>query len=96
MTLSENDIKHLAHLARIELKEDEIELFRGQISQILEYVDQIQKIETSNLKTTYSWDDLHNRYREDEAVRCDESERELVLKAAPQTEQGYIKVKSVF
>ena len=96
MELSEQEIKHLAKLARIELTPNEVELFRGQISQILGYIEQINKVDLKEVKTVYSWDSFYGKCREDKVEKCPEDERKIILDNVPEKQYGFVKVKAVF
>lgn len=47
ITISADDVRHIAGLARLELTDDEVERFRGELSKILEYVAQLESIEAA-------------------------------------------------
>lgn len=92
--LSRDDVLKLARLSRLELTEAEIEQFRGELSDILEYVEQLQKVDTKGLKPTYQVTGLSSVMRKDEVVNYGASPKEL-LKNVPSTISGQIKVKRV-
>lgn len=92
--LSRDDVLKLARLSRLELTEAEIEQFRGELSDILEYVEQLQKVDTKGLKPTYQVTGLSSVMRKDEVVNYGASPKEL-LKNVPSTIGGQIKVKRV-
>jgi len=64
--LSREDILKLAHLARIELTEPEIEEYQQELSEILQYVEQLQPVDVTGLKPTNQVSGLTNVMREDE------------------------------
>ena len=92
--LSKEELANIATLARLGLSEDELNRLGGQVGSILEFVEQLQKIDASGVKQTSQVTGLVDVWREDEVVRCEFSREEL-LKNAPATEKGYIKVKRV-
>ncbi|MCC7289258.1 Asp-tRNA(Asn)/Glu-tRNA(Gln) amidotransferase subunit GatC [bacterium] len=92
--LSKEELANIATLARLGLSEDELNRLGGQVGSILEFVEQLQKIDASGVKQTSQVTGLVDVWREDEVVRCELSREEL-LKNAPATEKGYIKVKRV-
>ena len=92
--LSKEELANIATLARLGLSDDELNRLGGQVGSILEFVEQLQKIDTSGVKQTSQVTGLVDVWREDEVVRCELSREEL-LKNAPATEKGYIKVKRV-
>jgi aspartyl-tRNA(Asn)/glutamyl-tRNA(Gln) amidotransferase subunit C len=90
--LSKDDVLHLAKLARLHLTDEEIEQFQGEISAILGYVEQLQNVDLGGLEPTYQVTGLTNVMRPDQEIDYGASPEEL-LKNAPATEDGQIKVK---
>lgn len=90
--LQREDILKLAKLARLRLTDAEVEKFQEEISEILGYVEKLNDVDTKGLKPTYQVTGLTNVTRPDEVREYGASQLEL-LKNAPQTEKGYIKVK---
>lgn len=52
--LSREEVFHIAHLARLELTEDEIEAYQQQLSSILEYFARLQEVDTEGIPPTAS------------------------------------------
>lgn len=92
--LTRDDVLKLAQLARLHLSDDEIEQFQTEISAILQYVEQLHEVDLANLPPTYQVTGLKNAMRPDEEKNYGTSSTEL-LKNAPATEGGQIKVKRV-
>lgn len=46
MTISADDVRHIARLARLDLSEQEVERFEAELSKILDYVAQLEEVET--------------------------------------------------
>lgn len=90
--LSRDDVLKLARLARLDLTEEEIELFRTQIDDILDYVEQLKNVDVAGLSPTTQVTGLKNVMRDDEVVDYGVSPEEL-LRLAPQSQDGQIKVK---
>jgi aspartyl-tRNA(Asn)/glutamyl-tRNA(Gln) amidotransferase subunit C len=90
--LSREDVLKLARLARLDLTEDEIEEFRGELSEILQYVEQLQDVEVEGLKPTNQVTGLTNVTRPDE-VRDYGYKPDDLLKNVPAVKDGQIKVK---
>jgi aspartyl-tRNA(Asn)/glutamyl-tRNA(Gln) amidotransferase subunit C len=59
-TLSKDEILHLARLAKLELTEDEIEKYREQLGETIEYVKNLDELDTKNTPPTNSVVDLKN------------------------------------
>lgn len=92
-TLSSNAVKHVAMLARLGLKKEEIEKFQKQLSNILNFVNQLSEVDTQNVTPTSQVTGLENIFREDE-IKPSLTQDE-VLANAPDKYKGYFKVKPV-
>lgn len=90
--LTPDDILKLARLARIQVTEDELQKYSQELSAILEYVEQLKQVDTKGLKPTYQVTGLTDVMRPDELHDYGATAEEL-LKNAPATEDGHIKVK---
>lgn len=87
------DVEHVAKLARLELSEDEKELYTKQLGDVLKYVDQMNEVDTSNVKPMTQVVDFVNVMREDEVV-CEITKAELMANA-PDEEAGFFKVPKI-
>lgn len=90
--LTRDDVLKLARLSRLHLTDDEVQHFGDEISAILGYVEQLQTVDLSGLEPTYQVTGMKNVTREDEVVNYGVTPQQL-LKNAPATESGQIKVK---
>ena len=90
--LSRADILKLAQLSRLHLSDKEIKQFTAEISSILGYVEQLQSVDLKNVKPTNQVTGLTNVLRKDELFDYGATPEEL-LKNAPSTQDGHIKVK---
>jgi aspartyl-tRNA(Asn)/glutamyl-tRNA(Gln) amidotransferase subunit C len=68
MAISREEVEHVARLARLELTSDEIELFREQLSVVLERAQRIQALELDDVPATAHPLELRNVWREDVVV----------------------------
>ena len=66
MSLTFDQVRWVAHLARLDLGEAELEIMTRQLSAILEYVDQLQKISTDQVEPLAHPLPIHNVFRPDE------------------------------
>jgi len=64
------DVEHVARLARLGLSEEEKALFGRQLAAILDYADNLKKLDTENVPPTSHAVALKNVYREDRAIPC--------------------------
>ncbi len=64
--LTKEETLHIAKLARLNLTDEQIEKYRVQLSPILDYVDKLKEVDTSNVEPTFHpIGDLKNRFQED-------------------------------
>ena len=64
--LSIEEIKHIAGLANLTLSESEIEKFRGQLSEVISYINHLQEVQADKVEPTSQVTGLENVFREDE------------------------------
>jgi len=96
MALTKKDIHHIAKLARLDLSETEEERFSAQLSSILEYVSQLQEIDTVDVIYEYPVEGLRNGNADDAVVGCDDETRTRLLGSMPDRAGDFLKVKGVF
>jgi len=92
--ITPEQVKHIAKLARLGLKEEDVGKFATQLSSIMEYVEKLNEVDVKNVEPTSQVTGLENVMREDVEARF--SNREDLLKCTElpvQNEQ--IQVKSV-
>lgn len=94
LKLTIDEVKHVAHLAQLSLTEGEVKKFRRQLSEILDFVGQLSRIETKEVIPTSQVTGLENVFRED-IVRPSLSQDEA-LANAPRKHEGYFVVKAIF
>lgn len=93
MKISEQDIKTVASLSRLRIRDEEAEEVISQLNKILTYVENLQTLDTTDIEpTTYALP-MQNVFRAD--VVKPSLERELALSNAPLKEDGYFKVPRV-
>lgn len=93
MSLSNEDVLKIAKLSRIRLDKAEVEYFRGEISSILNWVDILKEVDTSNVAPLTSVTNQTLPLRED--VVTDGNMQELALKNAPESGYGCFIVPKV-
>jgi aspartyl-tRNA(Asn)/glutamyl-tRNA(Gln) amidotransferase subunit C len=92
--ITRDDVLHLAQLSSLELNDDEIDALRIDISNILGYVNQLSKLDTSGVEPTYQVTGLQNVWRDDNIIDYGISREEL-LALAPESANNQIKVPKV-
>jgi len=97
LKISREDVLRVADLAYLELSEAELETYRKQIDEILEYIGKLNELDTANVEPMAQvlTDDqtADATLREDVVVRCDVAPE--VLKQAPDPEPPYFRVPKV-
>ncbi len=93
MKLDRDVVLHIAKLARIDLSEDEIDLYSEQLSEIITHFDALSSVDTEGVEPTAQTLPLRNVFAED--VSRPSMTQDDVLALAPRTEDGYLRVRAV-
>ena len=93
MSLSREDVQHVASLARLGLSDDEIGRMQEQLSSILGHIEVMNQLDTEAIPPTAQVVHLHNVLRED-TVR-ESLPKEVVMKMAPKSRHGFLAVSEV-
>ncbi len=88
--LSKKDMLNLAHLARIELSDDEVAEFSKDLNTILVFIEQLKDVDTNGLKPTYQVTGLINVMRDDVPLEYGYQPNDL-LKNVPRVMDNQIK-----
>ena len=91
--LSEEEVKKVAVMARIELSDSEVAKFQKDLSSVLDYVDVLQEVNTDGLEIVSSVTGLENVSRPDVAKLIDYQDE--IMANAPEKKDRYYKVKSI-
>ena len=91
--ITNDEVKKVARLARLELNEDEINSHAKQLEKILEYIKQLEKIDTDDVLCTTRAIEVINVFRKDEKKNFDGTEE--LLKLGPSKEDNYFKVPKI-
>ena len=90
--LSRDDILKLAALARLDLTDDEVTEYAGELTAILQYVEQLQNVDIDGLQPTNQVTGLTNVTRDDDIQDYGYDVKDL-LQNVPQVDNDQIKVK---
>lgn len=93
MSLDIEQVRHVARLARLQLTDDELERFRGQLSAILDHAETVMSLAAEDVPPTSHALPLKNVLRPDVAGEC--LSQEKALSTAPEQEQGRFKVPRI-
>ena len=91
--ITKDEVKKVAYLARLELNENEINNHAEQLEKILEYIRQLEKIDTNNVPFTTRAIEVVNVLRKDENINFDSIEE--LLELGPSREDKYFKVPKI-
>jgi len=94
MSITRDEIKHIAELARLKLSEEEIKKLGGELSSILEYIEMLKEVKTEGAEITAQVSGLKNVTREDKTINWNKDELKTALEQG-ELENGNIKVKRV-
>ncbi|MBI2022255.1 Asp-tRNA(Asn)/Glu-tRNA(Gln) amidotransferase subunit GatC [Candidatus Daviesbacteria bacterium] len=94
MALTKDQVKHVAKLANLPLSSKEEEKFSKQLASIVDYIDQLQKLDTSGVEPTYNTSPNKNITRED--IPNKSLTQEEALQNAPRKNDGFFITKGVF
>jgi aspartyl-tRNA(Asn)/glutamyl-tRNA(Gln) amidotransferase subunit C len=92
-SISRDDVEHVAHLARLHLTDDEIDRMQTQLSNILEAIETLRDVDTSEVGPTASVIQLENIMREDVATAP--MPRDVALANAPLRDDPFLRVPTV-
>ena len=87
------DVEHVAKLARLELTEEEKQLYTKQLGDVLKYVDQMNEVDTSDIKPMTQVVDFNNVMRDD--IPIQEISKDDLMLNAPEEENGFFKVPKI-
>ena len=93
MKISRQEVEHVALLARLELTEQEIAEYTGQLNAILDYAAVLEQLDTESVPPTAHAVPLHNVLRSDE-VRPSMAQ-DKVLQNAPDSDEGFFRVPKI-
>ena len=93
MAITGKDVEYIARLARLKFSEEEKEKFASQLAKIVEYVEKLNELKTEGVDPTAYVLPVKNVTRPDE-VRLS-LKREAVLKLAPRSGDGFVKVPQI-
>ncbi len=93
MSLSLDDVKRIAHLARIAISDEEAKATLGRLTGIFSLIEELQAVDTKGIEPMAHAQDVSVRLREDVATETDQ--RELFQSGAPKVEAGLYLVPKV-
>ncbi len=93
MTVSKEELLHIANLAQLTLKDDEIDSYLANLQDILNFAEVVNNAPVDNLDITIGANEAKNRFRKDEIKVFEDSE--ALLANAPSKEMNMFKIPKV-
>lgn len=93
-TITTDDVRHLAQLSNLQLTDDEVENLRGDLENIVGYIEQLGELDTAGVEPSYQVTALENVWRDD-VVKDSGVTREQLLELAPEQADNSVKVPKV-
>jgi len=94
MSLNADEVKKVAELARLEITDAELETMARQLSAIVDYINQLQEVNTDGVEPLAHALDLHDVFRDD--VTGQSLSEDEVLANAPARKDNFYRVPAVF
>ena len=93
MELSKEEVLKIVSLCRIKLSEHEVEKMQRDLSTVLAYVSELNKVDTNNIEEISQVTGLENIFRPDVAEYSEI--REAIIKNFPESKDNFLKIKSI-
>ena len=93
-TITDDDVRHLAQLSSLQMSDEELQAIRADIENILNYVQQLNELDTTGIQPTYQVTGLQNIWRDDQ-IDGGSVSRERLLELAPDRTENCVKVPQV-
>jgi aspartyl-tRNA(Asn)/glutamyl-tRNA(Gln) amidotransferase subunit C len=94
-SLDEEAVRHVAHLARLEITDEEVARYGEQLSQILRYMEHLNELDTTDIPPTAHALPVSNVFREDEVQTTSSLDPSRALKNAPDRQEDFFRVPKV-
>jgi aspartyl-tRNA(Asn)/glutamyl-tRNA(Gln) amidotransferase subunit C len=88
MSISKDKVKKIGNLAKIKLTNDEIEIYSTQLTQIVDFMNKLDEVDTSKVETVINQNLYHHSNRLNDIVE-DGNYVEKILKNAPDSKEGF-------
>ena len=93
-TITNDDVRHLAQLSSLQMSGPEVKSIRADIEGIINYIGQLDELDTNGVEPTYQVTGLQNVWRDDEIIDSSVSRQQLLALAAEQSD-NCVKVPKV-
>ena len=96
MAISQDDIEHVAKLARLKITEEEKPLYQEQLDSIVGYVDKLQELKTDKVPEMQTAGTTSNVFRQDDPRPSNQETRERIIENFPRKQGVMLEVQQVF
>ena len=93
MSITKDNVLHVAGLARLDLSQEEVARFEVELNDVLEFMEKLNELDTKGVEPTTHVLDISNVFRQDIVEAS--SDVEEILANAPDREDDYFKVPSI-
>lgn len=93
MAISEEQVKHVAKLAKLSFSDDELHEFTSQLGKIIDMVETLEEVDTEGVPFTSNVTETINVMRED--IAAEGWNRQELMRNVPESEDGFIKVPAI-
>ena len=93
MAVTNDDVRYVADLARLQFNDEETEKLSGEMSKILDYMETLEEVDTGNVEPLEHVIELEYRFRDDTSK--EPLSHEKALKNAPDADTDYFRVPRV-
>ena len=93
MQIEDKDVLHIAKLARLKLADDELENYKKNLQEILDFADTINHVNSDDIGETIGINENYNVFRKDEIKQ--ESNKDELLSNAPSQDEGMFRIPKV-
>ena len=93
MAISKEEVIHIAKLASLNLSEEEIERYANDMTEILDFANMINSVNTDEIKETIAANENYNVFRKDEVIPS--TDRDVLLQNAPSKDEGMFRIPKV-
>src|SRR5688572_16233415 len=93
--LTKQDVLHVANLAKLNLTDNEVDKFTTQLSSIVNYMEELNEVDTDNIDPTTQTTGLTNVLRGDEIKTDQVLSQDEALSGTDETHNGYFKVPAI-
>lgn len=91
--ITKEEVRHIAGLARIGVSEKEVERFAIDLSAVLDWMEELKKVDVEGIESTAHITGMENRMRED--VSNDFDNKNAIVNLFPVKKDNYGKVKAI-